>query len=58
MHVIGDAHVYLNHIEPLMEQLARSKAVVCVFSFKCPSSLLFDVALRVQDTQTLSKVAH
>jgi thymidylate synthase len=23
VHVIGDAHVYLNHIEPLMEQLAR-----------------------------------
>ena len=23
-HVIGDAHVYLNHIEPLKEQLKRS----------------------------------
>ncbi len=23
VHVLGDAHVYLNHIEPLQEQLAR-----------------------------------
>ena len=24
VHVIGDAHVYLNHIEPLTEQLRRT----------------------------------
>jgi dihydrofolate reductase/thymidylate synthase len=23
VHVIGDAHVYLNHVEPLKEQLKR-----------------------------------
>lgn len=24
VHVLGDAHVYLNHVEPLREQLLRS----------------------------------
>lgn len=24
VHVLGDAHVYLNHVEPLQEQLQRS----------------------------------
>ena len=34
VHVIGDAHVYLNHVEPLQTQLARDPRPFPKFRFK------------------------
>lgn len=34
VHVIGDAHVYMNHVEPLKEQLEREPRPFPIFKFK------------------------
>lgn len=42
VHVIGDAHVYLDHVEPLRQQLERSPRAFPKLRIKCPDKTDID----------------